>query len=212
MFIDIHTHANQAMEADILAIKSLYGDFERVDESGLFSIGLHPWFLSEFETNLTKIAGLCARTNVLAVGEAGLDRLCTTDWATQLYVFSKQIELANQANKPLIIHCVRAVEQIETMLKKVSVPVVFHGANFKPSVAKSLLDKSYYFSFGTQLLKESHAKQMLPNLPPERYFLETDDSSISIKEMYQRAAEIRQCTTEDIILQIEQNFKTVLNK
>jgi TatD DNase family protein len=176
-------------------------------------MGLHPWYL-ENHTEAFKILSKYSRArNVLAIGECGLDKVCSTDWELQAGVFKQQIALANELRKPLIIHCVRAYYELIQLLDEcgVSVPVVVHGFNKKQEVARQLLHKGYVLSFGTALLKNETAVAVFKDIPTDRFLLETDDSGLLIEQVYNRAAEIKETGLDSIILQAGNNFKTVFN-
>ena len=211
-FIDIHTH-NITTPANSLRIMNLYERFDRIPDTDWYSAGLHPWNLTEkFEIEALSLA--VARPNVLAIGECGLDKVCTTDWNLQRTAFVQQIHLANDIGKPIIIHCVRAWDEVLTTLRqeKVCVPVVFHGFN-KSNMAPRLIDQGYYLSFGKALLTSgSPAAQAISAIPADRYFLETDDADIAIADIYTAAASLLQTEQFDVILQLQQNFKTVFNR
>ena len=161
------------------------------------------------------VAQHAGQNNVLAIGECGLDRVCGSDWAAQVDVFRQQIAIANEVNKPLIIHCVRAFEELVEELDKakVKVPVIIHGYNRKREVATRLLEKGYYLSFGAAILNDSFpAVKVLQDIPAGRFFLETDDSDLSIKDIYKKAAEIRKTGEDALILQVAANFNTVFKR
>lgn len=211
-YIDIHTHDTRP-SAQALRIVNVYEHFDTIPETGWFSAGLHPWHLQE-PIDLSPLRTVAIQPNVLAIGECGLDKVCTTDWDLQLSAFTQQIDLANNIGMPLIIHCVRAWEEVITTLKhhKVSVPVIFHGFN-KSNIASRLIDYGYYLSFGKALLSPgSPATAAITSVPADRYFLETDDAHLSITDIYAAAATLRQTEQDDVILQLRQNFKTVFNR
>ena len=150
--------------------------------------------------------------NVLAIGECGLDKVCQTDWALQIAVFRCQIKLANELNKPLIIHCVRAFDEFLKIIDEnpPAVPVIVHGFNKKGGISERLLEKGMYLSFGAAILnKESPAAGVLKLIRADKFFLETDDADIPIGDIYRATAAIREISEEAVILQVQQNFATV---
>lgn len=192
---------------------NVYKQFDTIPQNGWFSAGLHPWHLSG-PIDIDSLQKVAMQSNILAIGECGLDKVCATDWNLQIRAFAQQIILANNIGKPLIIHCVRAWEEVMATLKqhKVSVPVIFHGFN-KSNIASRLIDNGYYLSFGKALLKtDSPAAEVLRSIAANRYFLETDDADISIADIYAAAASLRETQQDDVILQLRQNFKTVFNR
>jgi TatD DNase family protein len=93
------------------------------------------------------------------------------------------------------------------------VPVILHGYNKKIDIARKMISNGYYLSFGAALLNPTlPAAAVLSNISPDRYFLETDDAAVNIKEVYKKAAEIRNTDVDTIILQVRNNFQTVFNR
>jgi TatD DNase family protein len=176
-------------------------------------MGLHPWHLENHEEEFKRLSRFSLASNVLAIGECGLDKVCHTDWEVQVEVFKQQIALANELGKPLITHCVRAYNELIMLLDecKVNVSVVIHGFNKKPEVARQLLRKGYLLSFGTALLKNETTAAVFKDIPVDRFLLETDDSGLLIEQVYNRAAEIKETDLDSIILQAGNNFITVFN-
>ena len=212
MYIDIHSHKAPQGNTST-TIQNLWEGWEQMGDDKFYSIGLHPWHLAEWETALPLLETASAKDNVIAIGECGLDRICETDFAVQMQVFEAQIEIAVRLGKPLIIHCVRAWDEVFRMLRGVKVPVVFHGFNKGAAVLEQMCATGYYVSFGSALLvPDSNARKHLPFVPASRFFLETDTSEMSIETLYQEAAILRHCTVDDVILQLETNFHTVFKK
>lgn len=209
MYIDIHTHAPAALNThQYIKVESLYAlPHTPLDANLYYSAGMHPWYPEKL--NITDLEhAVKTYSNIIAIGECGLDKITDTPWETQLNLFKKQIKLAQTCKKPLIIHCVRAYNECVQLLKDSQVPIIFHGFNRNQHIAQSLLDAGAYLSFGAGLFKEAlHA--VFKNIPLDKVFLETDDASISIEEIYKKAAIIRDIPLEELILQLESNFKHV---
>ena len=127
--------------------------------------------------------------------------------------FAKQIQLANEIKKPLLIHCVKSYAEVLQILKenKVSVPVVFHGFNKNAEQAEQIINQGYFLSFGKYLLDE-RGKEVFKLLPLEKIFLETDDSPVEIETIYKSAALAKQMDVLILKQQIEKNAKLVFGK
>lgn len=72
------------------------------------SVGLHPTDNLEENFNINKYRELAKDEKVVAIGECGLDYFRSpneTEIAKQKEIFIKQIELAKELNKPMILHC-----------------------------------------------------------------------------------------------------------
>lgn len=202
------------MPSGTVEILNFYSDFRRVAAGVQCSIGLHPWYLNDHSRLTDELQQYAALPNVLAIGECGLDKVCNTPWELQTNVFKQQIHIANTLGKPLIIHCVRAYDQFLNIIKteKPTVPVIMHGFNKNARVAGQLLSAGIYLSFGAAILNDlSPAAAALQQVPPEMFFLETDDAIADIATVYKKAASIRNISEEDITLQLQQNFHKVFN-
>ena len=101
-------------------------DWERVCNtalaySGLFyCLGIHPWFVAEHSTeDLDALEQLLSRQPdcCIAVGECGLDRL-HGELTAQRPWFEAQIELASKLDYPLVIHSVRAHDEVHATLRR----------------------------------------------------------------------------------------------
>jgi TatD DNase family protein len=205
LFINIHTH--HAPVKGERAIQNKYTHFESLTVSDFYSVGLHPWHINtDWRTQLTIVTKFCTQQNVVAIGETGLDKVCKTDWQWQEKVFVAQIQLANQLQKPLIIHCVRAWDEVFSLLKneKVAVPVIFHGFNKNSHLAKRITDGGYYLSFG-KALQQTIIQEVLKTIPLNRFFLETDDAGIEIARVYNLAAHALSIEVNALSLQLQQN-------
>jgi len=148
--------------------------------------------------------------NVLAIGECGLDRICTTDFKLQERVFIEQILWANEIAKPLIIHCVKANQESLILLKEYNrtSPVIFHGFNNKLETANKILDQGHYLSFGKHIFNPV-IESVFSKISLEKIFLETDDSDIGIDAIYKQAAKIKNISREQLSLQIKKNLDCI---
>ena len=85
-----------------------------------YALGFHPYFLDgdsiQYLQSLeTLLSG--SDSNCVAVGECGLDKLHKSNFTTQLTLFKEQIDIASEFDLPLIIHAVKAHDQILNCLK-----------------------------------------------------------------------------------------------
>jgi TatD DNase family protein len=203
-FTDIHTHFENS-NAGIIAVlnHTQKEDFSlaklantppKSETRNPKSIGLHPWFLTKenFETDFNKLTQLIENEDIIALGECGLDRLNGEDLAFQSYAFEAQIRLAESVKIPLIIHCVKAYNEIISLKRQIkpTVPLIIHGFNQNETILKDLLKYGFYISIGTAIFKtESNAAKYISKIPMDRLFLETDDKNVSIIGIYEKAAE-----------------------
>lgn len=213
-FLDLHTH-HQRQETELRQIisYSVAAEQEAVwAQEATVSIGLHPWFarMDHLEADLARLTVLARLPEVKMIGECGLDRLRGEPLARQLIIFRKQIVLAMEVDKPVIIHCVRCFEELMMLSKTLNpaVPMIVHGFNKKENLGLKLLNQGFRLSFGQSILKpDSGAAKLLKDL--DMFFLETDDGECSIQEIYQAAANLKKCTVEELKALIFANWKKI---
>lgn len=212
-YINIHSH-QQGQPGDWTII-NLHQDWKQAIHEKQCSIGLHPWYLQadRWQSEWTEIQNLSTLPQVLALGECGLDRLCQIDWTLQITAFKTQLSWANEIRKPVIIHSVRAYEDILQLIRQLSVtiPCIFHGFNKNVHTARKIIEAGHYLSFGKAILQPSMAA-VLSTIPDDRFFLETDDSQVSIRDIYHHAASARSIHLNSLILQQHTNFSTVFGR
>jgi TatD DNase family protein len=213
LLINIHTH--KPHNNDEWSIQNLHAHFEKLNPLFNYSVGLHPWHIDSntVKEELVQIKVASWKKNVLAIGECGLDRICSTDFKLQEKVFIEQILWANEIAKPLIIHCVKAHHETLVLLKEYSrsSPVIFHGFNNKLETANKILEQGYYLSFGKHLFNPA-IENIFSKISLEKIFLETDDSDAAIDNIYKQAAKIKNMSTEQLSLQIKKNLENILKK
>ncbi len=181
-----------------------------------YSIGIHPWYIVEdrIEADLELIESKLQEFNCLAIGECGLDKRIEIAMDIQQSVFEKQLLLAQKYQKPVVIHCVAAFEEVIAIKKKwaISVPMIIHGFSKNQQVAKQLIDNGFYISFGKYLLRNSDLEAVFISIPNDRFFLETDTVEEEIQEVYTLAAKYKKIGIKELQLLISNNYNTVFNK
>jgi TatD DNase family protein len=211
-FLDIHTHQTaQKVGSTSIESLSLTNDiFLAMPKKKSISIGLHPWFatLDKLALQMKYLTVLAKQDNVKLIGECGLDKLKGEPLANQILVLEEQIKLAEQLQKPLILHCVKAFDELIALKQnlKVTVPMIIHGFNKNEVLGKQLIANGFLLSFGAAVLKEnSGAAKLISSL--DQFFLETDDSEVSIEEIYHAVAEINKITVDELKDVIFANWK-----
>ncbi|MDF7820601.1 TatD family hydrolase [Runella sp. MFBS21] len=179
------------------------------------SIGIHPWYASatDWQSQVEVVSKIVRSPWVVAIGECGLDRLIEMPLDTQMLVFEAQVALAEQVQKPVIIHCVRAFNELLAWKKrtKLTIPLIVHGFNNNPQIAAQLVQHGFYLSLGAALLKSgSNAQITLTTIPLHRLFLENDDKDISIFSLYEVAAGRLEISISALEAQIWRNFATII--
>lgn len=212
-YVNVHTHLDQ--KENVISIKHVNaGDFFDESSAEFYSIGFHPWYLDEstWKEKLEKMKTAVRHQSVLAIGESGLDKVCETPFSLQLEVFTAMIELSESIQKPLIIHCVRAFQEMIELHKKFhpNQQWIIHGFNRNQNIASTLLDQGIFLSFGGDIMKsDTPIVEVVKNISPNVFFLESDNKDINMDELYSNAARIRNesmVTLKEILFN---NFKSV---
>jgi TatD DNase family protein len=205
--LDIHSHQITPNTIYNLLIQDIR-QFVRLENQWL-SVGIHPWYIQDWQTQLIEIEAIANNKNVLAIGECGLDRLIKIPINEQVPIFEAQVQLAEQLNKPVVIHCVKAHNDLIAWKKqrKTTVPLIVHGFNNNRQILDQLLKNGFDISLGTALLNaNSNASKSIRHIPINRLFLETDDSITPIEIVYQVAAQRLNCEIDILQKQISDNF------
>ncbi len=184
-YFNTHTHQNYPNAIINVPLASI--DF---DENLLYSIGVHPWDYMKYCENsimlLNWLYEYVELPQVAAIGECGIDRNIDTEVELQEDLFQLQVKLAQKYQKPLIIHCVRAYNDILRILQqtKFTQAVVFHRFTGNEQISESFKDFDCYYSFGAELFTRTQSMEMLKSLSLDRIFLENDTADVSIEEIY----------------------------
>jgi TatD DNase family protein len=185
-FIDIHTH------------------HPRHDVISPRMAGVHPWDAERgYEMPNFEECDI--------VGEIGLDYCCKADRNMQRELFERQLQIASTIDKPVVIHNVRATEDILKILTRYPQlrGVLFHGFIGSQQQAETIVKRGYYLSFGDRSLRSSKGRNVIATTDIRRLFCETDDDpNLAIEEIYAEVAKIRNMTTEELLNAIETNYKT----
>lgn len=208
MLKDIHTHrfTDSAPEEVLLSCPVLKKEIPA--EAVYLSAEIHPWHLTaeNLSCQIERMENMLSDSRVLALGEVGLDKLTECPYPIQIKAFEEIVSISEAYGKPLIIHCVKSVDELIAIRKKMrpALPWIMHGFRGKPQQADSLLRHGFYLSFG-----EHYNSQVMKEIPIERLFLETDESNAPIDELYNRAAAIRHISAEELKLAVLHNVNNV---
>ena len=208
MLKDIHTHrfTDSVPEEVLLSCPVLKKEIPA--EAVYLSAEIHPWHLTaeNLSCQIERMENMLSDSRVLALGEVGLDKLTECPYPIQIKAFEEIVSISEAYGKPLIIHCVKSVDELIAIRKKMrpALPWIMHGFRGKPQQADNLLRHGFYLSFG-----EHYNSQVMKGIPIERLFLETDESNVPIDELYNRAAAIRHISAEELKLAVLHNVNNV---
>lgn len=216
-YIDIHTHGAQQAEG-IYSIETLMAHEQRLPEGipGLaYTYGIHPWHLNEanYKYLLARVVKMIPNPLIIAVGEAGFDKIKGPSAEMQRRALEAQVYISEDHGKPLVIHCVRAWEELLSVHKKLkpNMPWLVHGFRGKRELALQLISRNMYLSFWFDFIVRPESSGLVRSLPRERIFLESDGAGVDIRDLYKKVAadlELEQAELKDQILR---NFMAFFN-
>ena len=215
-FVDFHTHPFH-WESDTITVQNIFpGDgFAAFTGRNFYSVGLHPWHIGKKKENnaaLQLMEEALEFDHVILVGEAGLDKIVDTSFKEQQRVFEAQAHLAEEYQYPMIIHCVKAMNEIIELRKNLrpNMPWILHGYNGSVEMTKQLCDSGFLFSFGANLFRENcKSIQSLKYLPLDKIFFETDEWDKDVSNIYKLAAKLKAIDLERLKEEIWLNFNRI---
>ena len=182
------------------------------------AVGVHPSDISGL--NEETFAWLKEQTSLpktVAIGEIGLDYYWPEpDHETQKKWFLRQLELAREIKKPVIIHSRDAAKDTVDLMTEAhaeEIGGVIHCYSYTKETAKIFLDMGFYFGIGGVLTFKNakKLKEAVEYIPMDRIVLETDcpylapepnrgkrNSSLNIPYVIAAMAQIKGITEEEV--------------
>lgn len=196
-------------------------------EKGVWAaIGLHPTNAEDENFDYQKYLELAKNPKVVAIGETGLDYYHIKNPESRIRqkkIFLDHLKLAQEINKPLIIHCREAHEELAELLKAESckpkaVPGVIHCFTGNQKQAKQYIEMGFYLGFTGIITYSSAYDEIIKSLPLERILIETDCPYLTpvprrgqrnepayVKHTAQKIASLRGLFLEEIAKQTTSN-------
>lgn len=195
------------------------------------TVGVHPHDAAKAASDdFKRLSDLLAHPKVLAVGEIGLDyHYDFSPREVQKSVFVKQIEIAAQSRKPIVIHTREAWDDTLALIEQHWTPHgiggIMHCFSGGPEEARRALDLGFYLSFGgivtfPKALAVQEAAKMTPR---DRILIETDAPYLApvpkrgkrnepalMVHTARKLAELRGESYEDICSATTENFRRLL--
>ncbi len=196
------------------------------------ALGLHPCDVAEVsEEDFAWLRNeIATNPKVRAVGEIGLDYYWNDpEPAVQKPWFERQIELARELNKPIVVHSRDAAKDTYDMmaaLKCGEIGGVVHCFSYAVEEAKKYLDMDFYIGVGGVITFKNgkKLKEVVEYAPLEKLLLETDcpylapepyrgkrNSSLYIPHIVTEIAAIKGVTEEEVIRVTNENAKKMYN-
>jgi len=146
------------------------------------ALGIHPHQAADEDAGrLDELRDLLADARVVAVGETGLDFY--RDYAPhdrQRDLFARQLELAAELRKPVVVHTRAADEETAAALEAFAGTVVLHCFS-SPDLMPVALERGYYVSFAGNVTypKAEDLREAARKVPADRLLAETDSPYLS---------------------------------
>ena len=190
------------------------------------TIGVHPHDAAKATPDtFARLRDLAAHPKVLAIGEIGLDyHYDFSPRDVQRSVFERQLELAAEFGKPIVIHTREAWE--DTMAQVTSLPHggIMHCFTGDAAQAQQALDLGFHLSFGGVLTfpKAESLREAARIVPEDRLLVETDCPYLApvphrgkrnepafVVDTARRLADVRGVTPETIAECTTRNFRNL---
>jgi len=195
--------------------------------------GLHPYWVAEHDEDLCEIALdqlAPLLPEALGIGELGLDfrpQIMKDSRDRQISVFELQLELAEVAQKPMVLHLVQAHEEALKIMDVWGIPAakgLVHSFNGSWGKAQDFLRRDLCLSIGGPVVwpKNEKLHQVVKQMPLEFLLLESDspdqppprfkqslNQPASLWDVAGKIAEIRGMPSSEVLEIASQNFKRV---
>ena len=189
------------------------------------AVGIGPENIDDYEDKtFFEIKNMALDKKVKAIGEIGLDYYWTKDnKQKQIKVFKDMLKIAEQLNKPVIIHSRNAISDTINILKEYNVSGIMHCYSGSLESAKILINMGFLIGIsGVVTFKNSkEIKNVVKNIDLSSISLETDSPYLSpepyrgmknkpdnIIYIAKKIAEIKGLNVDDVIYQTGKNVDT----
>ncbi|SEA47386.1 TatD family hydrolase [Desulfuromusa kysingii] len=193
------------------------------------AVGVHPHDAVEIDDESLKILrSMLTQPKVVALGEIGLDFYRDrSPREIQRYAFRRQIRLAREMGKPIIIHDRDAHNEVIQILKEEKsseIGGVLHCFSGDLQIAEQCLELGFYLSFTGTITypKNQEIRDVIKHIPIDRMLVETDCPYLSpqkfrgkrnepalVRYTAEKIAEIKDLTIEDVAIITSANCRSL---
>lgn len=197
----------------------------------VMSAGIHPCYMDD--QDFTALRRQASDTQVVAIGESGLDYFYCQDDATQQKQrgsFAQHIDLSAELGKPLIVHTRDARDDTIAVMQAENAQRgggVMHCFTETLDMAKAALDLGFYISFSGIITFKNAAeiREVCQYVPLDRILIETDSPYLApvpyrgktnrpcwVQYVAEQVADVKDLTTDEVAKITTQNFYSLFTK
>lgn len=214
-----------AVGVTLSRFEAAFNELTQFDNVSL-ACGVHPLDLKDEAFDGERLLKLAQHKKVIAIGETGLDYYYDTEnKIAQQSAFSAQIQIANQLEKPVIVHTRAARKDTLDLLRDNHAEKcggVLHCFTETEEMARQALDLGFYISIsGIITFKNAEElRQVVRLLPLDRLLVETDSPYLApipyrgkqnqpayTREVCEYVATLKGLSIEQFAAQTTENFE-----
>jgi TatD DNase family protein len=216
-YIDIHTHHSMPAEGVFEVVTLMAHENLQPDNVAgrTFTAGIHPWYLDNNNHGhlMEFIHNIAGNTNLIAIGEAGFDKLKGPSMELQRSTFEEQVKIAVNHKKPVVIHCVKAWDELLSSHKNIKPATTWlvHGFRGKKELASQLLSRGMFISLWFDFTLRPESAELIRFIPRNRIFLETDGAEVNIREIYRKVSVDLDISVDELKKSMLNNFNFLFN-
>jgi TatD DNase family protein len=209
--------------ATLLNLKQQYHQLD-------IALGLHPYFLQKQDAEQTqKMLEEFARLadlhsdQYIAFGEMGLDGSIALDMTYQKHILRYQLTLAQQYNKPIILHHRKSHNHLISTLKehRYEGGGILHAFSGSYQEARTYIDMGFLLGVGGTITypRASKTRETISNLPLDTLVIETDSPDMPINgfqgqrnepsqitHVVHALSELKNITKQEVARQTTENY------
>ena len=160
------------------------------------------------------------KKNIVVISEVGLDFVDGED-SQQIEDFSKMIEIAEELNKPIVVHSRKAeLKCIEILESSNLKRIIMHCFSGKKSLVKRIADNGWFLTVPTIVVRSHQFQDIATHIPLSQLFCETDSPYLSpfkgqrnepafVIESYKKIAELKKMDVNEVANNIYMNWQDV---
>lgn len=139
------------------------------------AFGVHPWYTADAPQDWAKILEQYLQQYPTAwVGECGIDKLKNPNTELQVAILQEHIALAKKYNRPLIIHAVKANNEMAALFSELPIRTIFHSFTGSTQWGGQIQKHGFYLGLNFSILRKKNAAEILRALNLSQILLETD--------------------------------------